>query len=320
MSLLVLAGAFLLGCRTPGVPAAEGQAKSEEAKLLRLAQHLTRYRPNPVLKIGQPGAWDDGSLSCFTILKDGEKFYLWYGGNQKGKHTSIGLATSTDGIHWTRSKANPLFPGGMPYAVKVDNLFYLYYCGRGGLRLATSSDAEKWKQHGRPVLGGVLDPCVVVVDGKFHLYYCGRVGKAYRACMATSADGIRWTKVPKPVLPLGKKGSFDEFFHAGPCVLKVGDMYYMWFLGNGFSGAKHRAWRIGFATSADGFTWKKPKANPVLDVAPPGSWDDGSFMSLDVLLIEGRFHVWYAGIKKEDVPKEERNMTIQIGYAGSKRP
>lgn len=316
--LLVLGAALFTLPMAMQFLSAEDRGRRGREERLHLAQQFVRRQLDPVLRVGGPGAWDDGSLSCFTILKDDNRFYLWYGGRMKGKPTNIGLATSSDGILWTKSEANPLFPGGMPYVVKVGNLFYMYYNRRGPLALATSSDGVKWKHRKVPVLrGSIMDPCVLVDEGKFYLWYCGDVNKAYRVCMATSDDGVNWTKVSEPVLPLGKKSEFDEFFHAGPVVLKIGEMYYMWFLGNGYAGTKHRVWRLGFATSADGFTWKKSKANPILDVGAPGSWDDGSFMSVDVLFIDGRFHLWYAGIKKEDVAKEEKDMTIEIGYAVS---
>ena len=50
------------------------------------------------------------------LTKKGETFYLYYNrgwrgtweANRKGSHTAIGLATSTDGVNWTKHPANPI--------------------------------------------------------------------------------------------------------------------------------------------------------------------------------------------------------------------
>lgn len=90
-------------------------------------------------------------------------------------------------------------------------------------------------------------------------------------------------------MPLGKRGDFDKTSHAGPVVLKIGERYYMSYLGG-----SNKGWRMGLATSDDGVTWKKTSANPILDIGSADEWDGGSLMGLDVLWMNGKFHVWYA--------------------------
>ena len=34
--------------------------------------------PNPILRQGKPGAWDDVMLEMCDILKDNDKYYLYY--------------------------------------------------------------------------------------------------------------------------------------------------------------------------------------------------------------------------------------------------
>ena len=46
----------------------------------------------------------------------------------------------------------------------------------------------------------------------------GKPAWEFKAYVATSPDGIAWKKGPKPILPLGPAGSWDEASHAGPCV------------------------------------------------------------------------------------------------------
>ncbi|MDE2312523.1 MAG: hypothetical protein KGJ93_05600 [Patescibacteria group bacterium] len=74
----------------------------------------TPYEHNPVFA-AQSGAWDDEILEQSVVYTKGQ-YYMWYSG-WKGELKpdtviSIGLATSTDGINWTRNPNNPvLVPG-----------------------------------------------------------------------------------------------------------------------------------------------------------------------------------------------------------------
>jgi len=285
----------------------------------KLARSLVRYPNNPVIKVGEKGMWDDQTLGCFTVLDAGEVFHFYSGGAQFGKPKNIGMATSPDGIRWTKYEKNPLFPGSMPYAIKVGNTFRLYHPGKGGLQMRTSEDGFNWSKPTRVLAGGIMDPCVVPVSGKYHLYYCGggrktKNGKQvweFKAYMATSEDGISWKKESKPALPLGPEGSWDESSHAGPCVLKLEDGFHMWYLGSG-SYKDHIAWRIGHATSPDGLSWTKSGTEPVLDVGKPGDWDCGTFMSFDIIFRDGKFLFWYAAAPTGH--GDETKMTIQIGH------
>ncbi len=294
----------------------------------KLARSLARHPNNPVIKVGEKGAWDDQTLGCFTVLDDGHEFFFYCGGTQFGKPKNIGMATSPDGVNWTKYENNPLFPGSMPYTIKVDDTFRLYHpgkddAGRHGLQMRTSSDGFHWSKPIRVLAGGIMDPCVVLVNGKYHLYYCGggqktKNGKQvweFKAYMATSKDGITWEKDPKPVLPLGPQGSWDEQSLAGPCVLKLEDGFHIWYLGSGAYKGK-TAWRIGHATSPDGRNWTKSGTDPVLDVGKDGDWDCGTFMSLDVIFRDGKFLFWYAAAPTGH--GDETKMTIQIGYGTSK--
>ena len=294
----------------------------------KLARSLVRHGNNPVIKVGKKGAWDDQTLGCFTVLDDGERFFFYSGGAQHGKSKNIGMATSADGVHWTEYERNPLFPGGMPYALKVGDAFRLYHpgkdaTGRRGLLMRTSKDGFTWSEPNLVLPGGILDPYVVrVAENRFHLYYCagGQITKngkrfwEFKIHTATSDDGIAWSKQPDPALPLGQPGGWDAQSHAGPCVLKLGDGFHLWYLGSGEYNGK-TAWRIGHATSPDGLKWTKSGDIPVLDVGKPGAWDGGTFMSFNVVFRDGKLLFWYAAAPTEH--GDETKMRIQIGYGTS---
>lgn len=302
--------------------------RSGQVNYTKLARSLKRFPKNPVIKTGKKGEWDDQTLGCFTVFDDGDTFYFYSDGTQHGKPKKIGMAASKDGIHWTKYEKNPLFPGSMPYAIKVGGTFRLYHpgkdgSGKHGLLMKTSSDGYHWSKPKLVLAGGILDPCVVrVAENQYHLYYCGggkklKNGKQvweFKARMATSADGIRWKKELKPALPLGPKGSWDVHSHAGPCVLKLEDGFHMWYLGSGIIKGK-TAWRIGHATSPDGLHWTKSGKDPVLDVGKDGNWDGGTFMSFDIVFRNGKFLFWYAAAPSGH--GDETKMSIQIGHGTS---
>jgi len=57
---------------------------------------------NPVLTTGSLGEWDDRYVSMPRVLFIDEFFYMWYTGFQNEFLREVGLATSPDGITWTK--------------------------------------------------------------------------------------------------------------------------------------------------------------------------------------------------------------------------
>ncbi len=81
-------------------------------------KHWKRYGDDPVLPSGSDwqGTWGlgtpwDSSYATFgTVLRtpDG-KYHFWYSGGANSTDHGIGYATSSDGVSWSRSVANPVF-------------------------------------------------------------------------------------------------------------------------------------------------------------------------------------------------------------------
>jgi len=58
---------------------------------------------NPVLRIGEPGAWDDNFVGKPYVLQIGARYYMWYSGEQNASIArQIGLAYSSNGIDWMK--------------------------------------------------------------------------------------------------------------------------------------------------------------------------------------------------------------------------
>jgi formylglycine-generating enzyme required for sulfatase activity len=109
----------------------------------------TPIDPHPVLPLGKDGEFDSHSHSMPRVLQMGRSLQLWYLGSN-GQTTRLGLATSTDGTHWTKSAANPILDVGdkaawdsgsiLAHDVQWhDGRFHVWYAAAKGNRTATST-------------------------------------------------------------------------------------------------------------------------------------------------------------------------------------
>jgi len=100
----------------------------------RDGKNWVKYSGNPIVRLGQSGSWDDTMIWCPMVWK--EKFYhMTYTGRNSAGKIQIGYATSTDGIHWTKNIANPVF-NDPTWAhdhtegwgvIKVEDIYLLWY-------------------------------------------------------------------------------------------------------------------------------------------------------------------------------------------------
>jgi predicted GH43/DUF377 family glycosyl hydrolase len=189
-----------------------------------------KHDGNPVLRS------DFGSAIPFgfpTVVQEGPNEYkMWYAiGN------SIFLATSSDGLNWTKNLDTPALTPG-PSGAWDNNQVYA--------------------------------PQVIAGSGGYEMWYVGqstttpepRIGHAW------SDDGLNWTKSPDNPVLTGTAGTWEEGESTYPAVVKEGTANYkMWYRG-GTSGER----AFGQATSSDGLTWAKYGSNPVLSQRMPTRW------------------------------------------------
>ncbi|MBC8234231.1 IPT/TIG domain-containing protein, partial [bacterium] len=233
-------------------------------------QEWVKYSGNPVLGPGPPGAWDDEAVAYSTVLFNGTEYQMWYSGYPNQR---IGHATSADGIVWEKHP-NPVLEPGPPGA---------------------------WDDN------HVGAPAVLFNGSEYHMWYQSHDGSyVWKIGYATSADGIVWEKHPNPVLGPGPPGAWDDEYLGSPTVLFNGSEYQMWY--SGIEGAYIA--RTGYATSVDGIVWEKHPDNPVLDLGPPGAWDDKQAGAPAVLFNGTEYHMWYTG-------NNRLSEISRIGYATS---
>ena len=175
------------------------------------------------------------------------------------------------------------------------------------LPICAAETITGWKKfEGNPVLGGKYGTCfdisVLRESGKYRMWLSWRPEKS--VALVESRDGLHWSEPPQIVLGPRKETGWEDDINR-PCVLKRTDGYHLWYTGQ----AKGRSW-IGYATSADGVTWKRMSDKPVLSADQP--WEKNiAVMCPAVLWDESakRWSMWYSG--------GEQNEPNAIGYATS---
>ncbi len=67
-----------------------------------------------VMRPGPPGSWDSRGVLNNAVIVKGNHWYMVYRGNpipappNGGPDSELGVATSTDGVHWTKDEHNPI--------------------------------------------------------------------------------------------------------------------------------------------------------------------------------------------------------------------
>ncbi len=261
-----------------------------------------RYPNNPVMSTSASG-WDSAHITEVFVLKDETEYKMYY--TSWGLTVmAIGLATSNDGFVWTRQPGNPVlgastsgwdgYAVGAPTILKENGIYKMWYNGdngsRGAIGYATSEDGIVWDKHGAPVVtstpgswdqGAVSAPTVLHDDAGYKMYYMGNDGVVWHMGLATSVDGITWTKHPGNPLFSPRSGGWDSGEVGHPSVLLLDGYYHMWY-GNTYS--------VGHATSGDGIAWTR-ESSPVLDPLAPN--ESCRVVDPTLLSLDGNLHMWY---------------------------
>jgi len=221
------------------------------------------FTPNPA-----SGQWDSGYIRLGNIFKVDSTYYLYYQGapNIGGGGTSqIGLATSTDGISFTRSASNPiLVPSGDeiqledPTVIRVDAThWYMYYNWR------TSTDT----------LPGIR--------------------------VATSSDGVTWTKVSGNVLDRGASGQWDDTYIEHSQIYYIGGKYVLIY--EGYGGSGNEPWKHGMAYNTSPTTaFTKYSGNPFFSPSGVVGAFDQYHVATPNLFFHDKWYLFYQGGDNKD--------------------
>ncbi|OIO23707.1 MAG: hypothetical protein AUJ54_01120 [Ignavibacteria bacterium CG1_02_37_35] len=204
-------------------------------------------------------SWDSYTRGIGPVIKDRDQYFLYYYGfHNQYDYWQIGLATSSDGNHFTK-KLNPVIKATDTERLtvagdilKVNNIFYLYYtygdASTGefikGISLAVSSDGVNWERYAQnPVLTptqnwegkGIGHPSVIYDGGEFRMVYMDAVGSGFG--VATSKDGKSWAKSNHNPVFTGKntsqQWSYGVYY---PFVRKIDNKYKLFYTGSNYLG------------------------------------------------------------------------------------
>lgn len=206
---------------------------------------------SPVINWSQPGTWDDYSINVGPVIKENGIYKMYYGGyHNVNEQWSIGLATSTDGIHWEKKSEPVLTPSsnenqlGAWSVINTSGLYYMYYTNRDypyySINLAISQDGINWtKYENNPILKaekdwegtGIYGPAVIYDQGKFDMIYMNTAGNAFG--QAISNDGINWEKENDPIFTLQNVCNNWTNRIAYPDYHKYDNKYWLYYSGYG---------------------------------------------------------------------------------------
>lgn len=227
----------------------------------------------PVLALGGLGTFDEFGTYPVSVMRDGTDIVAVYGGWSRCEsvpfNISLGLARSKDGgVSFEKYGVGPVlshspdepFVVTSPKIRKYGDKWYLAYTA--GRRWILGED-------GRPEI-------------------------IYKLRMATSTDGINWSKLNKDIVT-SKLG--EDEAQACPDIFYANGKYHMFFCyreGLDFRENRNRSYRIGYASSTDMINWLRDDSLIDLDVSDTG-WDSEMVAYPAVFELDGSIYMIYAG-------------------------
>ncbi len=220
------------------------------------------------------------------------------------------LATKgTPWLSFAKDKNNPISlpTGSAPGCLHPDVLYFP--SGEGGYKywmiytpypdylkeevfLVRSNDGKTWTSTGisNPVIPKgssvhLADPDFIHQGSTWFCYYydCPTVYGEGGIALATSTDGLNWTKYSgNPIL--SPTETWEGTILMSPAVWHDGTKFWMWYVGKDSSGMQ----RVGLASSSDGYNWQKENnAQPIYSGSP---WNTEGVHHINVSYHGGRFY------------------------------
>ena len=259
-------------CRPPVGP--DGMYVSRSAFVDLDRGDLTRVlcvSDEPILPLGGTGEFDEFGTYPVSVVRDGDGYRAYYAGWTRCESvpftTAIGMATSADAVTFEKAGRGPVIPYtpdepfvmSGPKVRRFGEAWQLFYIA-----------GRRWK----------------VVDG--------RPEPVYKIRMATSPDGITWTKHGEDLIE--SRVEPDEA-QASPDVLLRDGVYHMFFCYRYSSNFRGRefGYRIGYARSTDLTTWQRDDDHVGVDVSDGDGWDAEMVAYPHVFEVDGRTYMAYLG-------------------------
>lgn len=233
---------------------------------------ILRVSKEPIMKLGELGTFDEFGIYPTSVIRNGEDVFAYYAGHSRCEsvpfNTAIGFAISNNnGETFNRVGSGPVlsYSSDEPFTLsgpkirKFNDLWYLWYIA-----------GRKW----------------IIENDKPEL--------VYRIRMATSNDGINWTKFNKNIIEC-KLG--ENEVQASPDVLFYKGKYHMFFcymLTPDFRKNKDKSYRIGYAFSDNLTHWTRDDSRAGIDVSEDG-WDSEMIAYPHVFELNDNIYMFYLG-------------------------
>lgn len=230
---------------------------------------ILRECEEPLVGLGEPGAFDDSGVTLGSIVERDGDAYLYYTG-WKRRRASVSFELSIGILLWTR---------------KADTFKRLFQ----GPILGQDKD--------HPLL--VAGPFVMAENQRYRMWYCsGTAWKfpfdnpepIYTVFHAESVDGIDWKPHKRPVIDY----KFEGEVISAPWVLKIKRKYNMWYSTRGHATKEAKNYRIGYAESNDGVSWTRLDELAGISVSESG-WDSDMICYPSFFRSGGKVYMFYSG-------------------------
>lgn len=225
----------------------------------------------PILALGNRGTFDEFGTYPTSVIRVKDEVWGYYAG-------------------WTRCESVP-FNVAIGLAISKNNGETFQKIGEGPILSYSANEPF--------ILSG---PKIRKFNDTFYLFYIagsvwiennGKPEPVYKIRLATSSDGLNWTKLDKNLIE--DKIDRNEA-QASPDVIYKNGKYHMFFCyrhGLNFRG-REKGYRIGYASSIDLINWIREDDKVGIDVSDDG-WDSEMISYPHVFELDGKINMFYLG-------------------------
>lgn len=236
-----------------------------------------------------------------SVIVGNPCFQMWYSGGSKE-----GYAESKDGITWTKYSGNPIIEDTRIFVTKIDGVYYGYASGG---TVYTSDDGITWTIAATNVIPASETPTdwdynalpaniCVIKDGItwVMIYECEDLSDyLYKFGLATSADGLLWTKyVSNPIINATPGSVGGAFLYKNTDDNK----FYLW--SHNASSGKLPTEFVKYV-SDDLHTWTLLSSKEMLRLSLDEGFGNhnGQIADCSVMEVNGDTYFFYAGYKNQ---------------------
>lgn len=234
--------------------------------------HILRVSEHPILPLGGLGEFDEFGTYPVSVARTDHGIRAYYAGWTRCEsvpfNVAIGVARSTDGGEtFSKVGTGPVIP---------------------------YSPEEPFVMSGPKIRNFKGSWQLFYIAGRRWKLFNGRAEPVYKIRMATSADGLTWSKLNSDLIE--SRIEADEA-QASPDVFYANGAYHMFFCFRASTDyrGKNGGYRIGYARSTNLVDWHRDDSLVGIDISPGDAWDSEMISYPHVFDVDGRTYMAYLG-------------------------